>query len=126
VREKRVCPYLSELADVADPLTLQGAEVLGDSAVLEVDNTSEGLIKKRADRGDGKVAGFGLYTLLESPAVTDFSHRGTYSKGMNHSLEAHVNFTAANDLRDIGGIIRFKQSDLEAFFLEKALALGQV
>jgi hypothetical protein len=61
MRERRECPYLSELADIADLLTLQGAEVLGDSAVLEVDNAGEGLVKKRADRGDGEVAGFGLY-----------------------------------------------------------------
>jgi hypothetical protein len=60
MRERRVCPYLSELANIADLLALQGAEVLGDSAVLEVDDTSEGLVEKRADRGDGEVASFGL------------------------------------------------------------------
>jgi hypothetical protein len=43
---------------------------------------------------------------------------------MNHSLEAHVDFAAANDFGDIGGIIRLEQSDLEAFFLEESLALG--
>lgn len=51
---------LAKLADVADLLALQGAEVFGDSAVLEVDNTGEGLVEERADRGDGEVAGLGL------------------------------------------------------------------
>lgn len=60
MRTSRRNTNLSELADVADLLALQGAEVLGDSAVLEVHNTGERLIEKRTNRGDGEVAGFGL------------------------------------------------------------------
>ena len=51
---------LSELSNIADPLALQGAEVLGDSAALEVDNTGEGLVEQGANRRNGEVAGFGL------------------------------------------------------------------
>lgn len=54
---------LSELANVSDLLTLQGAEVFGDSATLEVDDTGEGLVEQRTDRGDGEVTGFGLLQL---------------------------------------------------------------
>lgn len=54
---------LSELANVSDLLALQGAEVLGDSAVLEVDDTGEGLVEQRTDRGNGEVTGFGLLQL---------------------------------------------------------------
>lgn len=50
----------------------------------------------------------------------------SYSKGMNHSLEAHVNLAAADDLGDIGGVIGLEESNLEALFLEVALALGEV
>lgn len=45
---------------------------------------------------------------------------------MNHSLEAHVNLAAADDLGDIGGIIGLEESNLEALFLEVALALSEV
>lgn len=45
---------------------------------------------------------------------------------MNHSLEAHVNLAAADDLGDIGGVIGLEESNLEALFLEVALALGEV
>jgi hypothetical protein len=64
--------------------------------------------------------------LLSTHSRIKIFHGETYSKGMNHSLEAHVDFAAADDLRDIGGVIGLEQSDLEAFFLEEALALGQV
>ena len=51
---------LSELSDVANALSLQGCEVSSDTTVLEVDNASERFIKKRANRCDWEVAGFGL------------------------------------------------------------------
>ena len=57
--------YLSELSDVANLLALQGAEVLGDSAVLEVHYTGERLIKKRANRGDREVTSLGLVRELD-------------------------------------------------------------
>lgn len=45
---------------------------------------------------------------------------------MNHSLEAHVNLAAADDLSHIGRVIRLQNSNLEALFLEKTLAVGKV
>lgn len=52
--------YLSELSNIADTLALHGAEVSGDTARLEVDNTSEGLVQKGANRRDREVASFSL------------------------------------------------------------------
>lgn len=51
---------LAELTDVADALSLERGEVGGDTAVLEVDDTGEGLVEEGADRGDGEVTSFGL------------------------------------------------------------------
>ena len=45
---------------------------------------------------------------------------------MDHSLEAHVDLSATNDLGDIGGVVGLEQSDLEAFILEVASGLGEV
>jgi hypothetical protein len=53
--------YLSELADIADALALECAEVCGDATVLEVDDSSERLIEQRPDGQDREVTGFGLY-----------------------------------------------------------------
>jgi hypothetical protein len=65
VRSEFVDLDLAELTDVADALALEGAEVGGDSRVLEVDDTGEGLVEEAADGEDGEVAGFGLYKELE-------------------------------------------------------------
>lgn len=43
---------------------------------------------------------------------------------MDHGFEAHVNLAATNDLGDIGGIIRLKNSNCNALFFEIALDLG--
>jgi hypothetical protein len=51
---------LAELADVADALALEGREVGGDAAVLEVDDTGEGLVEERAYGRDGEVTSLGL------------------------------------------------------------------
>ena len=51
---------LAKLADIADALALEGAEVGGYTGVLEVDNTGEGLIEKASEGNDGKVACLGL------------------------------------------------------------------
>ena len=51
---------LAKFADIADALATKGAEVSGDARVLEVDNTSEGLVEKTADGKDREVTGFGL------------------------------------------------------------------
>ena len=61
-----VVAYLAELSNVADPLALERSEVLGDSTVLEVDDTSEGLIKERSNGGHREVASFGLQALISS------------------------------------------------------------
>ena len=45
---------------------------------------------------------------------------------MDHSLEAHVHLSTADDLGDIGRVIGLQEGNLETFFLEKALALGKV
>ena len=45
---------------------------------------------------------------------------------MDHSLEAHVDLAATNDLRHIGRIIRLQDSDIDAFLLEITLGLGKV
>ena len=55
---------LAELADIADPLTLQGAEVGGDSAVLEVHQSREGLVEQGADGVDWEVPSFRLGLLV--------------------------------------------------------------
>ena len=57
--------YLSKLADVPNPLALQGAEISGDAAVFEVDNPSEWFIKERPDRENWKVPSFGLVQILD-------------------------------------------------------------
>lgn len=56
---------LSELSNIANFLALQGAEVFSDSAILEVHNTGERLVKKRANRGDREVTSLGLVRQLE-------------------------------------------------------------
>lgn len=51
---------LAEFADIANPLALQGAEVGGDTTLLQVHNTRKRLVQKRSNRGHGKTARFGL------------------------------------------------------------------
>lgn len=58
--ERRSTAYLSELADIADAFSLEGAEVGRDTGVFQVDNAGEGLVEERADGEDREVAGFGL------------------------------------------------------------------
>lgn len=50
----------------------------------------------------------------------------TYGQCVNHSLEAHVDLAAADDLGHVGGVIRLEESDLEALVLEVATGLGEV
>jgi hypothetical protein len=52
--------YLSKLANIANALTLEGAEVSGYTTVLEVHHSGERLIEERPDGQDREVAGFGL------------------------------------------------------------------
>ena len=52
--------YLAELADVANSLAFERAEVLGDPAGLQVHDSGEGLVEEGADGGHGEVAGLGL------------------------------------------------------------------
>lgn len=45
---------------------------------------------------------------------------------MDHSLEAHVDLAAADDLCHVGRVIGLQQGDLDAFFIEEALGLREV
>lgn len=56
--------YLAELANVSDSLAFQRAEVLGDTAGLQVHDSGEGLVEEGADGGHGEVAGLGLDVVL--------------------------------------------------------------
>ncbi|KAB8343171.1 hypothetical protein FH972_022761 [Carpinus fangiana] len=60
VRSELVDLDLAELADVTDAFTLESVEVRGDSAVLQVYDTREGLVEQRSNALDGKVACFRL------------------------------------------------------------------
>lgn len=115
---------LAEFTDVADSLALERTEVLSDSVALQVDKTGERLIEQRANRSDREVTGFGLFpvSILSFRPGTE----NTHSKGVNHSLEAHINLAAANDLSDIGGVVGLKESNLEVLFLEETLGLSQI
>lgn len=73
---------LAEFADITDALTHEGAEVGGDAGGLEVHDTGEGLVEKGSDGLDGKAASFA-------------------SEGVDHGLEAKVNFAATDDFGDI-------------------------
>lgn len=55
------CTYLSELADIANTLALEGAEVGSNTAVLEIDDSSERLVEERPNGQDWEVTGFGLW-----------------------------------------------------------------
>ena len=65
VRRQLVDLDLAELADVADALALEGAEVGGDARALEVDDAGEGLVQEAADGRDGEVARLGLSSRFE-------------------------------------------------------------
>lgn len=96
--------YLSELADIADPFALQGPEVLGDSAVLEIHQTGERLVEKRANRMDREVTSFrlgGLVSLLPGEQVKETA----YSQSMDHGFEAHIDLSTADDLGHVGRVI---------------------
>lgn len=74
--------YLAKFSNVTDSLALQGAEVRGDTAGLQVDHSGEWLVEKRTNGGDREATSFG-------------------SQGVNHGFEAHVNLTGPDDLSDI-------------------------
>lgn len=64
MRSELVDLDLAKLADVADALALERAEVSGDARVLQVDNAGEGLVEKAADGDDREVASLGLWNGL--------------------------------------------------------------
>lgn len=74
--------HLSKFSNISDLLSLEAAEVRGDSTVLEINNTSEGFVEKGSDGSDWEVAGFG-------------------SERMDHGFESHVDFSRADDFGDI-------------------------
>lgn len=61
VRGELVDLDLAKLADVADSLALERAEVGCDARILEVDNTGEGFVQETSDGEHGEVASLGLY-----------------------------------------------------------------
>lgn len=50
----------------------------------------------------------------------------TNRQGVNHGLETHVDLATADDLGDIGGIVRLQESNLQALILEVTTSLGEV
>ncbi|KAI6764615.1 hypothetical protein HG531_012502 [Fusarium graminearum] len=82
VRGEFVNLDLAKLADIADALTLEGAEVGGDARVLEVDDSREGLVEKTADGLDREVSSLG-------------------SQSVNHGLETKVDLASSDNLSDI-------------------------
>ena len=52
--------YLAEIANIADTLAFEGAEIGRDTAVFEVCDTGERLIQEGANRRDGEAASSGL------------------------------------------------------------------
>jgi hypothetical protein len=54
--------YLSKFANIADAFALEGAEVGGDTAVLEINDARKRFIEERPDGQDWEVTGFGLPT----------------------------------------------------------------
>jgi len=123
VRGEFVDLDLAKLADVANALALEGAEVGGDARVFEVDNTSEGFVKKTADGLDGEVSSLG-------------------GESVNHGLEAKIDLSSADDLSDIldksvslppltvvertthTRIIRLQESNLDSLLLKVSLRLS--
>jgi hypothetical protein len=69
--------------------------------------------------------GWGLARALSSRSCS-FYGVDTYGQCVNHSLEAHVDLAAADDLGHIGGVIGLQESDFEALVLEVAAGLGEV
>ena len=117
--------HLAEFADVSDLLALQRAEVLGDTARLEVHHTGERLIEQGADGGDGEVTGLGLQG-SQSCSGLYFDGRVTHRQGVDHGLETHVDLSATDDLGNIGRVVGLEQSNLQTFILEVASALGEI
>jgi hypothetical protein len=52
--------HLSKLADIANTLALESAEVGRDAAVLEIDDSGERLVEEGPNGQDREVTGFGL------------------------------------------------------------------
>jgi hypothetical protein len=134
---------LAELADVADALALERAEVGRDARRLEVDDAGEGLVQETANGQDWEVAGFGLMS-TSAKLMASMAQMKTYSQGVDHGLETKIDLASANDFGHIleqklsvgfsltasyqthAGVVGLKQGDLDAFVLEVALGLSQV
>lgn len=58
--EKMRKTYLAEFSDIANALSLQGAEIRGDATRLEIYDACEWLIEERSDGCDWEATGFGL------------------------------------------------------------------
>jgi len=141
------CTHLAKLSHITNPLAPQRTEVGCDPAVLEVDDTSKRLIKKRSDGQDREAASFGLQRCHSRfIKVSDPKRfRYAYGEGVDHGLEAEIHLLGANDFRDIligvndcylglnsseidayTWVIWLKQSNTNALFFEELLCLSKV
>jgi hypothetical protein len=50
----------------------------------------------------------------------------TNRQGVDHSLEAHIDLAAADNLGHVGGVVGLQQSNLQTFILEVSSALSEV
>jgi len=60
MRRELVDLYLAKFSHVTNLLAFEGAEIGGDAAGLEVDDTGKGFVEQRADGLNREAAGFGL------------------------------------------------------------------
>lgn len=141
VRGELVDLDLAKLANIADSLALEGAEVGGDARILEVDDAGEGFVEKTTDGLDGEVSSLGLggVSSCDGCAVVQGL---SYSKSVNHGLEAEVDLASTDDFSNIltvlvttkdrveespyTGVVGLQKSNLDALILKVALGLGQV
>ena len=50
----------------------------------------------------------------------------TYSKGMDHRLEAHVDLAASDNLGHVGRVIGLQERNLQALILEVSPRLSEI
>lgn len=107
VSGKLVDLNLAKLTHISNALALERLEVSSDSRVLEVNDTSERLVKQGSNGGNGITASFA-------------------SQGVDHGLETQVNLARTNELSHVRGIVGLHDGNLESLFLEESLGVGEV
>lgn len=94
---------LSKLSHISNPFPLERPKVRRDPRSLEVYHSSKRFIHECTN---------GL----------DWESTSRAGNGVDHGLCAHVDFTAADDLGHVGGVVGLEDGYLDAFFLVEALA----